>query len=235
MDTHRTFNLKIKTQNLGNVFIEPSAALQKDIESAKVVIYPAPIPDGSLSVAVEWAAGTQVPFFCHTNELEKLKAEGFGTYRFQKLDSFKEVDFLAGSIEFFPSREKKQKGARGFIQEIKEIFGVKNIPGFHLILKPRKEQQVLYLSHPFIDHIEWGLLTKGDPLAIVGSSQYSRETWQELGQRFRSTILYSKDVKEINTIQGTVEFVPEAEAQSFNTISQSTETVPSEKILEIKN
>ena len=225
MSSYRKNNLKVKSQSLGNIFIEPRVSDKKDIESAKIVLYPAPFDSELTPVAVEWAAGTQVPFFCHVQQLSKLRIEGFGSYRFQRLDTFKEVDFLAGSIEFFPSRNKKFGGVRGWLQEFKEILGFKNIPGFHLIIKPRKEATVLFLSHPYIDHIEWSLISKSDPLAIIGAENFSRETWQELSQKFKRPILYAADVSVVDTQNRVVEFVSDAEEKHYSRISQNTENV----------
>lgn len=233
MGSYRKNNLKVKSQSLGTIFIEPRFADKADIAAAKIVVYPAPFDSGLTAAVVEWAASTQVPFFCHVQQLSKLKNEGFGSYRFQKLDSFKEVDFLAGSIEFFPSRSKKFSGLRGWMQEVKEILGFKNIPGFHMIIKPRKEQHVLYLSHPYIDHIEWSLISKGDPLAIIGSENFPRETWVKLGQKFKTSIFFAEDIASLDTAEGIVEFAPEAEVKHYGRISQNPKqpSTESEKVI----
>ena len=164
MSEQPTRNLSIYTPRMGYITLQPKVSDVHDIEKSDLVLFPERMDEQSLNVIVDWAAGTQTPIFCHKSDIAQLESMGFGAYRFHALDGFKEVDFQGGTVDFYPAKRPKKRGISGFVIEFLEKFGVLKTPSFHVLIKPKKEKPILFLTGTHIDAVEWSLWMKEDPL-----------------------------------------------------------------------
>jgi hypothetical protein len=132
-----------------------------------------------------------------------LVKEGFGPYRFHKIDGFREIDFQGGTLEFYPSRRQRPEGLKGAFFEVAEKLGFYPPHSFHVVVRPKTGASFVYLASPQIDRVEWQLLMQCQPEFIIGSSMVSASEWLELSERTQRTILWAKTQGELG-IQSVV-------------------------------
>jgi len=179
----------IQSSALGAIVVQPSKLLANELREVALVVFPYPLSEDEFATAVEWAASTQTPIFCLPSEIKKFEVEGFGTYRFHKIDGYREFDFQGGTIEFFPARRRRLKGIKGLTQEMAEFMGWTNNPGYHVFVRPKLETPVLFLTNNVIDTSEWKSMTKVDPSFVVGSLQISEPEWKNFSKFVKREIL----------------------------------------------
>ena len=184
---------------MGQIVIQPVTVETADLERAALVLFPHRIHKNEFNVAVEWAAGTQTPIFCHQAEVSKFEAEGFGAYRFHRLDGYKEIDFQGGAVEFFPAKRKRQTGVKGNFFELGERLGLVRTPSYHVLIRPKNERPVLYLSSAHIDISEWALLSKSNPSHVVGSSLVTKHEWHSLSTQLKRKVLPAAEMISVQT------------------------------------
>jgi hypothetical protein len=193
----RSHNFRVYSQSLGPVYFYPKDIKKEHIEEATVLLFPVRVDRQYVSTAVEWSASTQSPIFAHINNMARFQSEGFGSYRFHRLECYQEVDFLGGSIVFFPARKIKVQGVRGLLSDVKEVLGINEVPGFHVILRPRGEEPLLYLANPQVENIDWELLCKFSPGRIVGAAEIPALSWERLAKKTASVIEWAGNVESI--------------------------------------
>lgn len=182
---------------MGRIFIQPAFAFSEDIEASSLVIYPHRIEDSAIPASVEWAAGSQTPIFCHEEDIETLVSQGFGAYRFHGLSGYKEIGFQGGSVEFYPARRRRAAGLKGSMVEFGELFGLLRVPAYHVLLRSRGEQPVLFLGSSQIDGVEWQVLTRSLPSLVVGSAEVPDAEWEALAQKFGTKIVKAREISEV--------------------------------------
>lgn len=192
-------SLRIVTQGLGTLLIQPSTATAHDLERAALVIYPHRISAAQLAVAVEWAAASQCPIFCHEKDIDKMVKQGFGAYRFHGISGYREIAFQSGTLDLFPAKRERASGIKGRFLEFSETFGFLRAPSFHVMIHSRGEASILYLSSPNVDAVEWKVLSRRHPAKIVGAAQYSPEVWRDFGKRHNVTVIPARGLSEIST------------------------------------
>jgi hypothetical protein len=186
---------------MGQLVLQPSSIDPRLLSEASLVIFPLRIERKGLSTIVEWAAATQVPIFCRAQDIPTLEEEGFGAYRFLKLEGYREVDFQGGTIEFFPARRRKEGGLKGRLASLADFFGWSPKPnGFHVRIRPKNERPVLFLASPEVDSVEWTLLIRDNPSSIVAFDDVVTDDERGLlEKRFNAKILASSSVGELVT------------------------------------
>ena len=184
---------------MGQIVFQPISATPEDLEKASLVIIPERINKDFFNVAVEWAAATQVPIFCHGADVPFFEAEGFGSYRFHRLDTYREVEFQGGSLEFFPALRRKAKGIRGISQELAERTGFLKTPSFHVLMRPRNERPVLYLASTQISASEWSVLTRSKPDLVIGSPAATKTEWQLFSTLIKKRVVPAQGLETVKT------------------------------------
>lgn len=199
MDSH--ISLIVQSSSMGKIALQPVATDPKLLSETSLAIFPCPIERKDLGSIVEWAAATQIPIFCRGVDIPQLEREGFGSYRFLKLDGYREVDFQGGTLEFFPARPRRQAGLRTQLRTVAEFFGWSSGPtSFHVRIRPKNERPVLVLAGAEIDNVEWALLNRENPSAVVAlDGAVSFEERSALELRFGAKILSSGAVAAIET------------------------------------
>lgn len=193
-------NFSILSPQMGQVVVQPKTLNPTEIEEAALVVYPQRISKDVFEVGVEWAASTQTPIFCIEDDVERFEKEGFGAYRFHKLDGYKEVDYQGGSIEFFPAREKDLKGLRGLTSNLARFLGKKNSSSFHFLLRPKGEAPILYLANDQLDPETWALFIKANPSHIIGAPTLSNVEWNNFSTRVRKRIYTIHELTTLKTV-----------------------------------
>jgi hypothetical protein len=168
MSEHSPGFLTVKSVSMGIIIVQPETAPAEIIEQASLVVFPFRMNEKNKLAAIEWAALSQTPIFCHSTDIPALVAEGFGAYRFHKLDGFREVDFQGGAIDFFPARRPKSRNLKGFVLEIFEWMGLIKAPSFHFAVRPKNEQPILFLGGGEFEATEWNVISKGLYEKVVG-------------------------------------------------------------------
>jgi hypothetical protein len=196
-------NFSILSPRLGQVVVQPVTFNPSELESATIVVYPQRISKESFEVGVEWAASTQTPIFCLKEDVERFEQEGFGSYRFHKLEGYKEVDYEGGSIEFFPAREKSLKGLRGLTTNLARFLGKRTPNAFHFLVHPKGEASILYLASDQVNSHEWELFMKKNPSHIVGSTTTSNVEWHSFSSFVKKRIYTSHDLMRLKTVART--------------------------------
>jgi hypothetical protein len=153
--------LIVQSDTMGQIAIQPSVVTPELIEKSSLVIFPMRMNSQNRAAAVEWAATSQTPIFCHSEDIPSLVQEGFGTYRFHKLEGFKEIDFQGGAIDFFPAQRPKSKGFKSLFTELFERLGFLKSSSFHFSIRPKMENSVLFLTGKDFQETEWRVMTKG--------------------------------------------------------------------------
>ena len=184
---------------MGQIVFQPSSIDKEEIQNATLVIFPERVDHHDIAVVTEWAGSTQTPIFCNSQDIALFEAEGFGGYRFHRLDSYREVDFQKGSIEFFPAKRWKKSGWRASIEQSLEYFGVLRIPAFHVLIRPKNERPILFLASPQIDRAEWSMFSGFQPSEIVGSVDVPEEKWMALSAALKTNIVSAEVVRTIRT------------------------------------
>jgi hypothetical protein len=174
---------------MGDIVIQPTKMPQDELHRVALVAFPERLDAQSRAVLVEWASATQVPIFCLAADVEALVEEGFGPYRFHKIDGFREVDFQGGALEFYPARRQKPEGLRGAMFEIAEKLGFYAPQSFHVVVRPKVGSSFLYLSTAQMDRVEWQLLMSSKPEFVVGSPRVSLDAWREFSERTETNVL----------------------------------------------
>jgi len=186
---------------MGQIVFQPSSADPHLLAETSLAVFPTEIERKNLHAVVEWAAATQIPIFCRALDIPSLEKEGFGAYRFLKLEGYREVDFQGGTIEFFPARRRQAKNFSGYLRSVGEFFGWSPKPqGFHVRLRPKNEHPILVLASAEIDSVEWTLLTRENPSQIVAmETDVTTEDRLALETRFGAKILLSTAAGHIQT------------------------------------
>lgn len=199
----------VESQSLGLIVIQPTTLYIEESERANLLLFPQKISQESLLVGVEWAASTQTPIFCLPTDVTKFEEEGFGAYRFHKIDGYREVDFQGGSIEFFPARRRRLKGIKGLSQEMAEFMGWAPHPGYHVVIRPQGEASVLYLASTVVDNSEWKTLTQTNPQTIIGAEAHSKSEWHTFSTSVKRRIYWAAEFSHIKTqASGSTEQAP---------------------------
>jgi hypothetical protein len=181
-------NLLVESPTMGSILIQPSEGPGQTRRLPTInpglLLFPKRMEsDEELNVAAEWAACTQSPIFCHAKDISKLIDEGFGSYRFNKLEGYREIFLAGGVVEFYPARRALKPGLRGMLNEAGDFLHVLPTPSFHVLIRPTRESSVLYLSSPRIDAVEWKILMRAKPSFLIGAESASRQDWQVLSLR----------------------------------------------------
>ena len=214
-------SFKIVTPGLGTLCIQPESATQPEIERTSLVIYPHKISEEQMPMAVEWAAASQCPIFCHSQDIQKLVKQGFGAYRFHGIMGYKEIAFEGGTIEMFPAKREKKSGIKGRFLEFSETFGFLKAPSFHVLVRPRGEEAILYLSSVNIDSLEWKVLTRRNPGKVIGTALISPESWKRFGDKVRCSIVSAREVGSVETALPAANVVNGSSKWAENRPSQS--------------
>jgi hypothetical protein len=197
-------SLRIESKSLGTVLIQPSETRREDEREPALIVYPFPMTEPERTAAVEWAAGTQTPIYCREPDIEFLEAQGFGRYRFHTVGGYREIGFQGGAAEFYPARRDVRPGWRRTLVEFAEYSGLLRPPTVNVLIRPRGEGPVLYLSSPAMDSIEWSVLMRAQAQCVVGSARSTRERWLELQQKWEQKwsgeILLEEDRQELKTV-----------------------------------
>lgn len=201
MSEYRKNLLKIQSPSMGQLVIQPSVADFDEIQDTKLVLFPYRIDMKMIDIVAEWAVTSQCPIFCHEQDIPLLEREGFGAYRFHKLGGYKNIDFQGGSIELFPAKDIPR--VRSFFKPVRDMaesfWPSKKIYSYHTLVKPLGEKAVLLLSSPHVDPMEWPVLMRSKPELIVLSSEFPREQWQALAERYKIELNYAADFGVIET------------------------------------
>jgi hypothetical protein len=193
-------NLTFHCQSMGDIVIQPTKMPKDELNRVSLVAFPERLDSQGRAVLVEWASATQAPIFCLAADAESMVDEGFGPYRFHKIDGFREVDFQGGALEFYPARRQKPDGIRGAVFEIAEKLGFYAPHSFHVVVRPKVGSAFLYLSTPQIDRVEWQLLMNSKPEFVVGSARVSQEAWAEFSERTHQSVLSAAQHSDIGRI-----------------------------------
>lgn len=184
---------------MGDIFIQPETCEPDELAAAALAVYPHRLQSEDLSSIVEWAAGTQTPIFCHERDIPALEGQGFGAYRFHGISGYKEVGFQGGALEFYPARRQKRGWWANLVTEFMEAFRFLSAPTYHVLLRPRNEGSVLYLTSTSLDSVEWRVLTKSRPTLIIGSATVSNEAWDAFSQRFGVKVVKESESSRVET------------------------------------
>jgi hypothetical protein len=103
-------SITIHSKTLGFIAVDPETSQSNDLTQASMAIFPFPLKRDLSDIYADWAACSRTPIFCRKDDLTLFGDSGFGEYRFQILDGYKELNFEGGIIEFFPARKLRQKG-----------------------------------------------------------------------------------------------------------------------------
>lgn len=182
--------MRIVSRSLGPVYLDPPLPVESDdLFRTGFVIYADRLKQAWISGAVEWAAGSQAPIFCHERDVSLLAEQGFGTYRFHGVSGYREMGFQGGVVEFYPARRKKTGGLGGVWTEFLELFGFLKAPAYHVLVRPRHETTVLYLSSPEVDAVEWKVFSRAKPGLVVGAPTTDASVWKALSAKLGVSIL----------------------------------------------
>lgn len=193
-------NFSIVSPSMGLLVIQPVTIDPVDLESSSLVVFPHRVDAATFNVGVEWAAGTQTPIFCIPADIERFEKEGFGAYRFHKLDGYREVDYQGGAVEFFPAKKRRLKGIKGWTQEVGDWLGISTSPGYHVLIKPKGEHPILYLASTFIDPSEWTALIQSNPSLIVGSPLFTSSEWHAFSTLVKRRVTPAADLSKVPTV-----------------------------------
>lgn len=224
-DAKRAKNLSIESPSMGRLLIQPARFPTEDeVKSEELrpsmLIYPRRMSEGEIEAATEWAASTKLPIFCHAKDIPRLMDEGFGAYRFNKLDGYKEIYFRGGVIEFYPAHRQPRPGFKGLMQEAGEFFRVLPTQHYHVLLRPQRESPVLHLASSRIDTVEWQVLSRARPAFVIGSPEVSRQDWQVFSLRCGRQVGLEESTESV-TIQGVTGAVASATREAWPTQSGS--------------
>lgn len=193
-------NLKLKSAALGPVAIQPRRAAAEDQSEVQTICIPHKMNEEEFHAVIEWASNTQTPIFCQAADVKRLEAEGFGTYRFQPLKAFRDVDFQGGRIEFYPTRRERIRGVLGFIDDIAASLNLTQSSSHHILFRPKNEGSVLFLSSPYIEADEWEVFAKAKPKVIVGSMRFAPHEWALLSTKIKQKIVSAAENFEIESM-----------------------------------
>ncbi len=199
MNQYPQKNLKVYSQIMGQLVIQPELIDKTGVYRSQLVICPLRMTPEQSEAVAEWASVSQLPIFCHEADISRFVDEGFGAYRFHGLEGYKKVDFEGGSIEFFPAKRKKQGGFAGLFQELSELFGISKPFGYHLFIRPINEKSVLYLASPNLDQADLLVFEKLKPSIILASKNFLKEEWAVLQDRFKETFSFESDLDFVLT------------------------------------
>jgi hypothetical protein len=189
MDPHSS-NLILTTASFGPLLINPQRAPTDETRfEPAFVLCTEPISRKNLGTAIEWAASTEAPFFCTPRDADRMEREGFGSYRFQRINGFREIGFQGGSLIFHPAKGPRPQGLKGFLRDFKDAFGWTKKDAFHVVVRPIRGDASLFLSTPHVDSLEWQLLMESKPKLIIGSNSYPQEAWWALSERYGYSIV----------------------------------------------
>jgi hypothetical protein len=189
MDPHSS-NLILTPPSFGPLLFNPQGSPSDEARTdVGFILCTEAIPKKNLGVAIEWAASTEAPFFCSPSDADRLEREGFGAYRFQRIQSYRELGFQGGSLIFHPASGPRPKGFRGILRDLGDALGWGKRSAFHVVVKPMRGETTLYLSTPYVDSLEWQLLTDSKPKLVIGSASYPVEAWWGLSERFGYSIV----------------------------------------------
>ena len=184
---------------MGQIVIQPKKADREAMYQAQVVLCPLKQSAQDFDAIVEIASATQVPIFCHASDIPKLKEEGFGAYRFHKLEGYREVDFQGGAVEFFPAKKKVVGALASFFQEAGELLGFTKPYAYHVMIRPVNEKSILYLASSQLDSADIAVFKKLAPSIVVGSCESTRESWKVIGEQLNQNIIFEEDIESIVT------------------------------------
>jgi len=200
MNQYRRNNLKVYTQGMGQLVVQPESLDRMDLYKTQLLLCPYRMNDVQLNAVADWASVSQIPIFCHTEDIQKFEEEGFGAYRFHKLDGYREVDFQGGAIEFFPAKRLQKKIS--FMSRLKdalEHFSFVAPEAFHILIRPIDEKSVLFLASPKLDFADLQVFKRLAPNVIVGSREYSRDEWKVVGEHLGMSVIFEQDVEFVVT------------------------------------
>lgn len=190
MPERNTSVLTFKSQSMGEVVIQPESTHSELIEKTSLVIFPFQMNAKNRAAAIEWASTSQTPIFCHAQDIPSLVEQGFGSYRFHKLEGFREVDFQGGALDFFPARRPKQLGLRGFLTDLLEKMGFLKSKTFHFAIRPKLERPVLFLTGSEFEATEWKVMSRENYEFVFGlDSWQSPIDWPSVEKKLGTKIL----------------------------------------------
>ncbi len=191
---------------MGLLHVDPKKADLDTQGRSALLVAPVRADTETLAAISEWAASSQAPIFCLPKDIERLEADGFGNYRFLKLDGYREVDFQGGTLEFFPAkRVENRSGLQVVARQILSQLGLYRSDSFHVRIWPERERPVLVLAHANLDAVEATVLrgTEKPSLAIVLDNQSDSASLERL-----SRALGGVAIKRRNELSGLIETMP---------------------------
>ena len=192
-------HVQIVSPAMGEILIHPADRPVEGAPDPAFIVYPSSIGHQPLETIVDWAAATQSPIFCLPQDIPDLVDEGFSSYRFHRLDGFREVGFQNGSIEFYPARPPATGVFSQLIRDVAGAAGLAKPNAFHVLVRPRRETAVLYLASPKIDRFEWATLMRSRPGIILGSPNFPAHIWKEFSLMFGVVVRTGLDLRNVAT------------------------------------
>lgn len=182
--------LTFKSQSMGEVIVQPESTHPELIEKTSLVLFPFRMNDRNRAAAIEWASTSQTPIFCHAQDIPKLVEQGFGSYRFHKLDGFREVDFQGGALDFFPARRPKPTGLHGLATDLLEKMGFLKSKSYHFAIRPKLERPVLFLTGSEFEATEWKVMSREKYEYVFGlDSWYGSTDWNVVEKKLGTKIV----------------------------------------------
>jgi hypothetical protein len=192
-------NFSVISPSMGKIVFNPEFINKEEIQSTALVVFTGRISKATFEVACEWASNAQMPIFCHFKDIELFQKEGFGSYRFHRLESYREIDFQKGSIEFFAARRWKTKELFSRISLMLEYFGFMKPQNFHVLIRPKQEKPVLVLGSPEIDSLEWKMLVSHSPSTVIGTAAAPAAKWKFLSHLTATHIVLASEIESVRT------------------------------------
>ncbi len=203
-------NLTLFSKGMGQIILQPQTAPIEEIEQASLVLFPLSMSQEGLAAAVEWAGSSQTPIFCLSKDIQKLVGEGFGAYRFHKLDGYREIDFQGGTLEFFPTVVAKNPGIGGFFKEVLEWLGFFKPQSFHLLVRPLGEKPLLFLASAHLDPVQISIFKASNPEKYFGlEGALSVEDCKSLSKIFGVEVQTTEGIDFIETFNTRPTLTPQ--------------------------
>lgn len=193
-------NLRIESQALGRILIQPSERNADDFEQARLLFFPHRMNEAQFDLASEFGASTQIPIYCLERDRRKLISHGFGSYRFQSLDGYREIELGRAVLEFFPFRGGvRNRWLAPVFFEIFEKLKLRPIQAFHVFAKIRGEKSFLYLASDEVSSNDWELLAPLKADIVVGSPFSPAYAWHALSPFLGQKIIPAEKFSRLST------------------------------------